>query len=46
MYGWIIDHAGAIQVHRNLKAGPEEFLRLIAPFSADIVVAVECLFPW
>jgi transposase len=46
MYVCIIDQAGTIQVHRNLKAGPEEFLRLIEPFRADIVVAVECIFTW
>jgi hypothetical protein len=44
MYVCIIDQAGTIQVHRNLKAGPEEFLRLIEPYRVDIVVAVEGLF--
>jgi hypothetical protein len=46
MYGCIIDRAGTIPVHRNLKAGSEECLRLIEPCRADIVVAVACLFTW
>ena len=30
--------------HRNMQAAPEPFLRAIAPYRDDMVVAVECLF--
>ena len=46
MYVCIMDQSGAVLVHKNLKAQPEAFLRTIAPYQADIVVAVECIFTW
>jgi hypothetical protein len=33
-------------LHRNMPAGPEPFLKAIAPYRADLVVCVECLFTW
>ena len=42
----ILDPAGAIVLHRNMKADPESFLKAIEPFRQDIVVAVECIFTW
>src|SRR2546430_2799976 len=46
MYVCILNHAGEILVHRDMKASPETFLKAIAPYREDIVVAVECIFPW
>jgi hypothetical protein len=31
---------------RNLKTDRDAFLKAIAPFREDIVVAVECIFTW
>ncbi|MBI3325974.1 MAG: hypothetical protein HYZ81_04625 [Nitrospinae bacterium] len=42
----MLDQAGEILLHQNMKAGPEAFLRAITPYRADIVVAVECLVTW
>ena len=44
MYLCIVNQAGAIVLHRNMKADPESFLKAIAPFRQDIVIAVECIF--
>ncbi|MGH8578978.1 MAG: hypothetical protein ACREVK_02245 [Gammaproteobacteria bacterium] len=33
-------------VHRNLKTDPAGFLKIVAPYRDDIVVAVECIFTW
>jgi transposase len=46
MYMCILDQAGAIVLHRNMRADPESFLKAIAPFRQDIGVAVECIFTW
>jgi transposase len=46
MYLCIVNRAGEILVHRNMPAGPEPFLKAIAPYRADLVVCVECLFTW
>ena len=46
MYLCILNQAGAIVLHRNMKADPDSFLKAIAPFRAGIVVAVECIFTW
>jgi transposase len=35
-----------MMMHRNMKASPDTLLRSIAPYRADIVVAVECMFTW
>jgi hypothetical protein len=45
-YVCILNHAGEIVVHRAMPASPETFLKVIAPYREDIVVAVECIFPW
>ena len=44
MYLCILNQAGAIVLHRNMRADPDSFLKAIAPFGQDIVVAVECIF--
>ena len=46
MYVCILNHAGETLLHRNMKTTPEAFLKVIAPYRPDIVVAVECMFTW
>ena len=46
MYVCIMDQSGTVLVHKNLQTQPESFLRTIAPYQTDIVVAVECVFTW
>ena len=46
MYVCVLDQDGSVLAHRNIEAGPEPFLRLIAPFREDVVVAAECTFSW
>jgi transposase len=41
-----LNQDGEIMLHRNMKAAPEPFLKAIAPYQADLVVCVECLFTW
>ena len=46
MYVCILDQSGIILVHKNLPTTPEAFLRVLAPYREDVVVAVECIFTW
>ena len=46
MYLCILNQAGAIVLHRNMKADPDSFLKAIAPYRDQIAVAVECIFTW
>jgi transposase len=46
MYVCILNQAGDILLHRDMKASPEPFLQAIAPYREDIVVAAECIFTW
>src|SRR5919205_131359 len=46
MYLCILNWDGEILVHRNMPAGPEPFLKAIAPYREDVVVCVECIFTW
>ena len=46
MYVCILDTTGATLVHRNVKANPEAFLDVVAPYREDLVVAAECMFTW
>src|SRR2546426_805728 len=46
MYLCILNQAGAIVLHRNMKSDPDSLLKAIAPFRENIVVAVECIFTW
>jgi hypothetical protein len=41
-----LNHAGELLGHHNYDANPEIFLKVIAPYRDDIVVAVECIFTW
>jgi hypothetical protein len=44
MYVCLRDQSGTKLVHKNLPTTPEAFLRVIAPYREDVVVAVECMF--
>src|SRR5919206_3362081 len=46
MYLCILNQDGEIMLHRNMPAGPEPFLKAIAPYREDLVVCVACLFTW
>lgn len=46
MYLCILNQDGEILVHRNMPAGPDPFLKAIAPYREDRVVCVECIFTW
>lgn len=46
MYVCILNQAGDILVHRNIRTEKDRFLTLIAPYRADLVVSVECIFTW
>jgi transposase len=46
MYLCSLNRDGEILVHRNMSAGPEPFLKAIAPYRVDVVVCVECIFTW
>lgn len=46
MYLCILDRDGNKQLHRNMRAKPDEFLRAVEPFRKDLIVGVECMFTW
>ncbi len=46
MYVCILAGQGQVRVHKNLRSAPEAFLEAIAPYRADLVVAVEGIFTW
>jgi transposase len=46
MYLCVLNRDGEILLHRNMPARPEPFLTAIAPYRADLVVSVECIFTW
>jgi transposase len=46
MYVCILNQGGEIMLHHNMKTSPETFLKAIAPYREDLVVAVECIFTW
>ena len=46
MYLCILNQAGEILLHKNLRTNADLFLQAIAPYREDIVVAVECIFTW
>jgi transposase len=46
MYICILDEKGGVREHRNVDTKPDAFLKVIAPFREDVVVAVECMFTW
>ena len=42
----LVNQAGEILVHRTMPAGPDPFLKVVAPYREDLVVCVACLFTW
>jgi predicted NBD/HSP70 family sugar kinase len=46
MFICIIDNQGNTIAHKNIQTDPDCFLKIIAPYREDIVVAVECIFIW
>jgi transposase len=46
MYVGILNQAGEILVHQHMKASPDPWLRTIAPYRDDLVVAVAWIFTW
>ena len=46
MYICVINQVGEIVLHRDIRTDPEVFLKTIAPYREDMVVAVECIFTW
>ena len=46
MYVCVLSQDGEIVYHENLLAGPEAFLKAVAPYRHDLVVGVECVFTW
>jgi len=46
MYLCVLNQEGEILLHRNMPAGPEPFLKAVAPYRTDLVVCVECIFTW
>ena len=46
MYLCILDQSGEVLLHRNFRANPDAFLKAVAPYREDLVIAVECIFTW
>jgi hypothetical protein len=46
MFIYILGQAGEVLYHRNKKATPESFLKVIERYREDFVVAVRCIFMW
>jgi transposase len=46
MHLCVLDQAGTVVCDVNLPSQPDAFLAAIAPFRADVVVGVECMFCW
>jgi len=46
MYLCILNQAGEVLLHRNMKSEPQAFLSAIAPYREDLVVGAECIFCW
>jgi transposase len=46
MYVCILDAAGEILVHRNVKSSPGAFVEIVAPYRDGLVIAAECTFTW
>jgi hypothetical protein len=46
MHLCVLDSAGAVVCDVNLPTRPDAFLAAIAPFRADVIVGVECMFAW
>src|SRR5215510_11992454 len=42
----ILDRDGTTVLHQTLAAGPDAFLRAVAPYREGLAVACECMFAW
>src|SRR6266571_1658500 len=42
----ILDATGTTVLHQTLPAGPDAFLRAVAPYRDGLAVACECMFAW
>jgi Transposase len=42
----IVNQDGEMLVHRTMPAGPEPFLKVVAPYREELIVCVACLFTW
>src|SRR5262245_32221841 len=42
----LMNHNGAILLHRHMQAAPEPLLKAMAPYRAGLVVAVACRVTW
>jgi transposase len=46
MHLCVLDAHGSVVCDTNLPCRPDAFLAAIAPFRADVIVGVECMFAW
>ena len=46
MYLCILDQAGNIVLHKNIKSQPASLLRAIGPYREGLVIGCECMFTW
>ncbi len=46
MYLCILNQAGEVLLHRNMRANPDALLKAVGPYREDLVVSVECMFTW
>ena len=46
MHLCVLDATGAVVCDTNLATRPDAFLAALAPFRADVIVGVECMFAW
>ncbi|MCP3849363.1 MAG: IS110 family transposase [Gammaproteobacteria bacterium] len=46
LYLCILNQAGEIVLHKNIKARPDALLKAIEPYRSDLVIGVECMFTW
>jgi Transposase len=46
MYVCSLSQDGEGMLHRHMKASPDALLKAMAPYRDDLVIAVDCSFPW
>jgi transposase len=46
MHLCVLDATGTVVADVNLPCRPDAFLAALAPFRADVIVGVECMFAW
>lgn len=46
LYVCILNQAGDIVLHKNIKAKPQALLDTIEPYRDNLVIGVECMFTW